>query len=100
MRKLKNRWNINSNTQLITILIVFAINGSISAYINRFLFSSLQITKENLPTFSYWVIYFVFISIIYFTLLALTSRVFGQKKFFKAFAIRSLKPIGLHYFIL
>lgn len=99
MEKLKNHWKINSNIQLITILIVFAVNGSVSAYLNRFLLSTLQITKENLPTLSFWIIYIVFLSIIYFGLLAITSRVFGQKKFFKEFAIKSLKPIGLHYFV-
>ena len=99
MKKLKNHWQIQSNSQLITIFVVFAINGSASAYINRYLLNLLEITKDSLPTVSYWIIYVVFISIIYFALLAITSRVFGQKIFFKAFAIKSLKPIGLHHFV-
>jgi len=30
MEKLEQRWNINSNFQLLVILIVFTINGSLS----------------------------------------------------------------------
>ena len=38
MKKLKERWNVNSNKQLVIILLVFAITG----------FSSLELAKPFL----------------------------------------------------
>jgi ABC-type Na+ efflux pump permease subunit len=100
MNKLKKRWGIKSNIQIGLILLVFALNGSVSAILNRLLLKVLNITSDSLPNLIYYLIYFIVLTILYFSLLAITSRLFGQGKFFKDFAKRSLKPFGLQNFIL
>lgn len=100
MNKLKKRWGIKSNIQIGLIILIFALNGSVSAMLNRFLLDVLNITVDNLPNFIYYITYFIFLTILYFSLLAITSRLFGQSKFFREFAKRSLKPFGLQNFVL
>ena len=98
MNKLKNRWKITSNIQLILILLVFAINGSLSGFITKPTLALVGITRENIHYSLYWLFYFLTISIVYFTLLIVISRIFGQASFFKNFAKRSLSPFGLKRF--
>ncbi len=98
MDKLKNHWNISSNTQLILILLVFAINGSLSGIVTKPALSFIGITKNNIHYIAYWILYFVIISLVYFTLLIVISRLFGQASFFKNFAKRSLSPFGFKRF--
>lgn len=102
MKKLKEHWEINSNLQLVLIIFVFAINGSMAAYVTRNFFSLIHHSKESIHPVFYWLTYFIAISIIYFLLLAITSRIFGKITFpfFKKFAKKSLKPLGLSRFIL
>jgi len=102
MEKLKKHWEIKSNLQLLLILFVFAINGSLSAFVTRSFFDFIHHTKENVSPLLYWLVYFITISIFYFLLLAITSRLFGKNTFpfFKKFAQKSLKPLGLSRFIL
>jgi ABC-type multidrug transport system permease subunit len=100
MNRLKKHWGIKSNSQIAIIILVFACNGTLSAFINRFVLATLEINKNNLPKFTYWIIYILFLTIIYFFLLAVTSRVFGQVAFFRNFTKKSLKPLGLQRFIL
>jgi hypothetical protein len=102
MEKLKKYWEIQSNLQLVLILFVFAINGSLSAYVTRYFLNFINPSKESINPFIYWIIYFTAISFFYFLLLAITSRIFGKNTFpfFKKFAKKSLKPFGLSKFII
>ena len=43
MNKLKERWNVTSNWQLVIIFIVFAITGSTAAYLSKPVTSALGI---------------------------------------------------------
>jgi len=54
MNKLKQRWNITSNWQLLIIFIVFAITGSTAAYISKPITNALGITKESMSLWLYW----------------------------------------------
>lgn len=95
MDKLKNYWNISSTNQLFLILMVFTVNGSLSGFIAKPLLSFFGIIKGNIHSIFYWLIYFLVITIVYFTLLILTSKLFGQTSFFKEFAKKSLSRFGL-----
>ena len=46
MKKLKDKWNITSNFQLIIILIVFAITGSLSLVVSEPILEILGIKSE------------------------------------------------------
>jgi len=98
MDKLKNHWGISSNLQLTLILLVFAVNGSLSGFITKPILSLVGISKENIHFLVYWVLYIVIITIIYFILLILISKLFGQSTFFKQFAKKSLSPFGFKRF--
>jgi len=94
MNNLKKHWDISSNNQLILILLVFAVNGSLSGIITKPFVKFLGINKDSFHIILYGIIYLLIISIIYFTLLIIISKIFGQSKFFKKFAKKSLTPLG------
>jgi hypothetical protein len=94
MNKLKTRWGITSNFQLVVIFIVFAINGSLSAKISSFFLEKLGIFKENTNVVVYYIILLVLVLPLYPFMLMLFGWLFGQSTFFTPFAkkmIRSLK---------
>lgn len=81
LEKLKKRWQIESNGQVIIILIVFACTGSTAVYAKEFVFSILGIT----PDMSLWFrifIWLITILPIYNVLLIIYGTLFGQRKFF------------------
>lgn len=96
--KLKKRWNIQSNFQVIIILTVFAITGSSTVYIKKIIFELIGITPET----QLWIevpAYISVILIVYNILLLVVGFLFGQfnffwtfeKKFFSRFLFRK-KP--------
>ena len=67
MEKLKDRWGITSNIQIVLIFIVFAINGSFAAWVAEPVMSLLGIYKTSISVYIYWPIrdnnYFSYIPI-------------------------------------
>jgi len=53
MEKLKARWGITSNIQIVLIFIVFAINGSFAAWVAEPVMSLLGIYKTSNEVFTY-----------------------------------------------
>ena len=96
MEKLKKRWGITSNYQLIIIFIVFAITGSTSAWISKPFCDWLGITNEDI---GYWFtpIRLFLIFPIYQVLLVLIGFIFGQFKFFWAFEKKMLRSMGFGF---
>ncbi len=97
MNKLKQRWGITSNWQLVIIFIVFAINGSVSAKISAFLMGLLGLTKTNLHLFFYYTILLVLVMPLYPFLIMGFGFLFGQFDFFFKFGKKMLKSIGLGF---
>ena len=96
MNKLKQRWGIETNFQLIIIFIVFALTGSASAWLSKPFCFWLGITKED---FGYWFtpVRLILIFPIYQVLLVLIGFLFGQFKFFWTFEKKMLKRMGLDF---
>jgi hypothetical protein len=92
--KLKLRWEITSNWQLIVICIGFAITGSASAWASAPLLKILGIQKE-MGLFLYWVLRILILFPIYQILLVVVGTLIGQHKFFWAFEKKMLKRFGL-----
>lgn len=100
MEKLKQRWGIESNFQIVIIFIVFAINGSFAAWIAKpvteFFGLSSELTKP-------WILYFALRILLIFPIYQLTLPIvgwlFGQFKFFWDFEKKMLKRIGFGRFI-
>lgn len=99
MEKLKERWGIEQNWQIIVILIVFAVTGSTASFIGKPILSFLQISTENFGTFGYWVIRIILLFVMYQFLLVFFGWLFGQHKFFWNFEKKMLSRIGLKRFL-
>jgi hypothetical protein len=98
MKKLKERWGIQTNTQLAIIFIVFAITGSLSAWISTFACNWLGLTK-NILGLLYTPIRLLIIFPVYQVLLVLNGFLFGQFQFFWAFEKRMLIKMGLGFLL-
>ena len=99
MEKLKKRWGIESNWQIVLILIVFAVTGSTASYIGKPILSYLGITPETFSTFGYWVVRILILFVMYQFLLVFFGWVFGQFKFFWNFEKKMLVRLGLGRFV-
>lgn len=98
MEKLKQRWGVTSNFQLVIIFIVFAITGSLSAYLSKPFTNWLGITKEDLGGW-YLPIRLIAIFPIYQVLLVAIGTAFGQFKFFWWFEKKMLRSMGFGFLL-
>jgi hypothetical protein len=94
INKLKKRWNVNSPWQVYIIFFVFAITGSTSAYFSKPLVAFLGLKNLGIISLP---IRLLIIFPIYLTLLFLIGSLFGQKSFFKAFEIKTLRKLKCHF---
>lgn len=99
MNKLKARWGITSNFQLLVIFIVFAINGSLSAKISSVLLNEFEITKENTNIIIYYVILLVLVLPLYPFMLMFFGWIFRQSQFFTPFSKRMIKSMKLGFLL-
>ncbi|WP_366182477.1 DUF6787 family protein [Flavobacterium ovatum] len=99
MKKLKERWGITSNYQLIIIILVFAINGSLSAKISAFVLEELGMTKENTNIFLYYIILLVIVLPLYPFMLLFFGWLFGQSKFFTPFGKKMIKSMKMGFLL-
>ena len=87
--KLKQRWGLKSNFQVIIILVVFSITGSAAVYVKGIIFHLLGINSET----SLWIkvpMYIVTIIPAYQVMLLVFGFLFGQFKFFYNFQRKSM----------
>lgn len=96
MKKLKKRWGIHSNFQIVIILIVFSITGSSSIYVGKPILEFLNITKDLNP-FVYWPLRLLVILPAYKVLLLCYGWLFGQFNFFWNFVKRMLSNMGFKF---
>jgi len=98
MEKLKKRWGLKHNYQLVVIFIVFAVTGSTSAYVSKPMLGALGITKDTMSLWAYYPLYIIIIFPAYQVLLIFFGFISGQFKFFWAFEKRMLKMMGFGFF--
>ncbi|MBL6668325.1 MAG: diacylglyceryl transferase [Crocinitomicaceae bacterium] len=97
MEKLKKRWGIESNIQIILICIAFAINGSFAAWAAKPITAFLDISPENINPILYWVFRVFLIFPIYQLTLPIVGFALGQFKFFWNFEKKFLSRIGFGF---
>jgi len=102
MQKLKERWGISSNFQLVIIFVVFAITGSSSVYVAKPFLNLIGLEQANFPAFwwgstLYWILRILLIFPFYQVLLVIYGWLFGQFTFFWSFEKKMLKRIGLGF---
>jgi hypothetical protein len=97
MEKLKERWGITSNFQIILILIVFAINGSFAAWVAEPVTEFIGLDRETTNGFIYWPLRILLIFPIYQLTLPIVGFIFGQFTFFWNFEKKFLQKVGLGF---
>ena len=99
MNKLKERWGIDSNFQLVIIFIVFAITGSSATKLASPVCGFFGIYRETSPWYIYWSVRVALIFPIYQLLLVCFGWLFGQFQFFWAFEKKMLTRLGFSRFL-
>lgn len=102
MEKLKERWGISNNFQLIIIFVVFAITGSSSVYVAKPFLEWIGMNREAFSEawwggFIYWTLRILLIFPFYQVLLVIFGWLFGQFKFFWGFEKKMLSRLGLGF---
>ncbi|SDW73949.1 hypothetical protein SAMN05444411_10280 [Lutibacter oricola] len=98
MEKLKQRWGVTSNFQIILILIVFSINGSFAAYIAKPLTEFIGLNSETTNPWLFWPVRIILVFAVYQTTLPIFGWCFGQYTFFWNFTKKMLSRIGFKRF--
>ena len=96
MKRLKEKWGIKSNFQLVIIIIVFAITGTTSAVISGPTIDFL-LGEIKMNSFLKFILQLVIIMPIYQVLLLLFGYIFFQYNFFLKFVKKFLKLCGLSF---
>ncbi len=80
LEKLKKRWNIESNFQVVILLFVFAISGSSTLYARKGIFYLIGVTTDT----NIWIkvaLYILVIFPVYQVIFLTIGALFGQFKF-------------------
>ena len=104
MQKLKEKWGINSNFQLIIIFIVFAITGSSSVFVAKPFLQYIELDRGHFGDafffggLAYYLLRIILIFPFYQILLIIYGTIFGQFKFFWNFEKKMLNRLSGGYF--
>jgi len=98
MKKLKEKWGIRSNFQLLIIFLVFSVTGSLSLWVAKPLLDFIGLDKTTLSSWVFWPIRILIIFPIYQILIVLVGALFGQFKFFWNFEKKMLYRLGFKRF--
>lgn len=99
MKKLKERWDIDTNWQLFVIFLVFAVIGSTSTKFAGPVMDVLGLNKDNTAWFLYWPLRIILIFPIYQVLMVVIGWMYGEFQFFWKFEKKMLRLIGLGFLV-
>jgi hypothetical protein len=86
-QKLKKRWGIESDLQVVIILVVFSLTGFSFLFINPLIDELLGISDED-PFWLKALVFMVIVLPVYNLLLIIWGTLLGQYTFFKHFIIK------------
>lgn len=98
MLRFKKKWGITSNFQLIIILIVFAVTGSIAVWIVKPILDFIGLDKASISPWIFWPIRIAVIFPTYQILIVIVGALFGQFTFFWNFEKKMLARLGFKKF--
>jgi hypothetical protein len=98
MEKLKQRWGIASNFQVLLIIIVFSINGSFAAWVTKPVTELIGLNSETLVPWLFWPLRILLVFLIYQLTLPIVGFCFGQFNFFWNFTKKMLRRMGFKRF--
>ncbi|CAM4264139.1 DUF6787 family protein [Zobellia nedashkovskayae] len=99
MKKLKQRWGIDSNLQLAVIFLVFAITGSTATKLAAPVTAFIGLDSETTNAWIYWTFRILLIFPIYQVLLVAFGWLFGQFQFFWNFEKKMINRLGLGFLL-
>jgi len=99
VNKLKKRWGINSNWQLLIIILVFTINGSLAVRLATPVTHFFGLYKETASPWVFWPIRIALIFPIYQILLVVVGTLFGQYRFFWNMEKKMISRLGLGFLL-
>ena len=85
INKIKIKWGIKSNLQLLIIFLVFGITGSASVWVSKPILGFVGLEQSAVSALVYWPVRIIIIFPVYQILLLIIGSIFGQSKFFKNF---------------
>ena len=94
MKKLKEKWNIQSNFQLVIIFIVFSITGALAVTIAKPILNMIGLDSNNTSLWIYIPLRIIIIFPLYQILIIVVGTIFGQFSFFWNFEKKMLKRLG------
>ena len=97
IKKLKERWGITSNFQIVIIFIVFGITGSVSAYFSGPLTEIIIGSNSELNWSIKLLIRIIVLTPIYQVLLLFFGYIFFQYKFFFKFVKKFMSFFGFGF---
>jgi hypothetical protein len=97
VEKLKKRWGIDSNWQIIVILIVFSVTGYASLYIAKPILDLVGLSQETTNPWVYRPLRILLIFPFYQILILFFGWLFGQFNFFWNFEKKMLKRLGFGF---
>ena len=95
MKKLKEKWNIESNFQLVIIFIVFSITGALAVTIAKPILNIIGLDSKNTSLWIYVPLRIIIIFPLYQILIIAIGTLFGQFSFFWNFEKKMLRRLGL-----
>jgi len=91
-QKLKTKWQIKSNYQLIIIMVVFGLTGFTSAFLKALIYQWMGMNGDT-PVWARTLILLLILIPLYKALLISYGTIFGQYSFFKNFILKFLMSI-------
>lgn len=98
LKKLKIKWKVESDFQMAIIFIVFAITGSTSMVVGKFLRPALGINEQTMAPWLFWPLRIFLIVPVYQVLLIIVGTIFGQFQFFWMFEKKMLHRMSGGFF--
>ena len=97
IQRLKNRWGIVHNWEIVVILFVFSVTGSLSVKIGKPILQYLNITQESQSAWVYWPVRIVISFIAYQIMLVTIGTICGQHRFFWNMEKKMLSRFGMKF---
>ena len=97
IEKIKKFLKVDSYFQLIIVLVVFSITGSLSLLLSDYLLKILDISKNNYDPIFFYLLRIFFIFPIYQILLIIIGTVFGEFNYFWEFEKKFLRRLGIRF---
>ena len=98
MKRLKEKWGITSNFQILIIFFVFSVTGSLALWIAKPILEFVGLDKSTVSACIFWPIRISIIFPIYQVLIVIIGALFGQFKFFWNFEKKMLVRLGFKSF--